>query len=74
MGFRLRFWVLGHFDGNRLEIVQELGTAEGPAADAQTAYHLRLVPDADLPELNPGAENPRQIFHQLPEVHPIRQR
>ncbi len=62
VGLRDRFCVFGHFNGNRLEIVQEGGAAEGPAADAQTAYHLRLVPDADLPELNPGAENPPPDF------------
>ena len=61
---------LGHFDGHGQEPVQKLGAAEGPPADAQTAYHLGLVPDADLPQLDPGAEHAGQIPDKLPEIHP----
>ena len=61
---------LGHFDGHRQEAVQELGAAEGPAADAQAADHLGLVPHADLPQLDPGPEHAGQVPHQLPEIHP----
>ena len=50
---------LGHFDGHRLELVQEGGAAEGLAADAQPAQQLGLVPDADLPQLNAGVRADR---------------
>ena len=62
---------LGHFDGHRLEVLQEAGTAEGPAADTQAAHHLSLVPDADLPQFNAGVEHGGQVLHQFPEVHPL---
>ena len=44
--------------------------AQQTAADAQSPHHLGLVTDADLPQFDAGAENPRQIPHQFPEVHP----
>ena len=62
---------LGHFDGNRLEVIQKLGAAEGPSADAQATYHFGFVPDTNLPQLNPGSENAGQILDQFPEVHPV---
>ena len=64
--------VLGlcHLNGYRLELVQELGTAEGPAADAQAAQHLGLVPHTDLPQLDAGMDGAGQVLHQGPEVHP----
>ena len=61
---------LGHLDGHGQEPVQELGAAEGPPADAKAADHLGLVPDADLPQLDSGAEDGGQVPDQLPEVHP----
>ena len=61
---------LGHLDGHRQELVHELGAAEGSSADAQSADHLGLVPHADLPQLDAGAEHAGQILHQLTEVHP----
>ena len=53
-----------------MELVQELGTAEGPAADAQAAQHLGLVPHTDLPQLDAGMDGAGQVLHQGPEVHP----
>ena len=59
---------LGHFDGNRLEIIEEFLAAEGPAAYAESADHLGLVAHADLPQLNARAEDGGQILDQLAEI------
>ena len=69
-GVQAQILGLGHLDGYGQELVHELGAAEGPAADAQAADHLGLVTDADLPQLDAGAEHAGQILHQLTEVHP----
>ena len=61
---------LGHLDGDRLELVQELRAAEGPSTDAQTAQHLGLVPHADLTQLNAGMDGTGQVLYQGAEVHP----
>ena len=60
---------LCHLDGNGHEAVEERSTAEGSAADAETAQHLRLVTDTDLAQLDSCAEDRGQILHQLTEVH-----
>ena len=69
-GIQAEILGLGHLDGDGQEPVQKLGAAEGPPADAETAHHFGLVPDADLTQLDPGPEHAGQIPHQLPEVHP----
>ena len=61
---------LGHLDGDRLELPQKGVAAEGTAADSQAPQHLGLIPNADLPQLNPGVEDRGQALHQAPEVHP----
>ena len=43
--------------------------AKRPAANANPADDLRLVPDANLPKLDTGLEHSRQILHQLAEVN-----
>ena len=43
--------------------------AEGPPADAETAEHLRLIPHADLPQLDARAEHTRKVLYELAEVH-----
>ena len=63
--------LLGHLDGHGPKIVQKLFAAHGPSAGSETAQHLRFVPDADLPKLDPGLEHVRKILHQLPEIHPV---
>ena len=60
---------LCHFDGNRLEIVEEFLAAEGSAAHAESADHLGLVAHADLPQLDASTEDGGQILDQLAEVH-----
>ena len=60
---------LCHFDGNRLEIAHELMTAEGSAANAQSAEHLGFVAHADLPKLNPCAEHAGEILDKVAEIH-----
>ena len=69
-GFRDEVLGLGHLDGHGDEIVHILAAAEGTAADAQAAQHLRLVPDADLAQLDAGVEDGGQVLYQLPEIHP----
>ncbi len=44
-------------------------TAKRPPADTNTAHDLRLIPDADLPQFNPGLEHTGQILHQFPEIN-----
>ena len=61
---------LGHLDGHGVEVAEEGGAAVGSAADAQASQHFRLVPDAHLTQLNPGAEDAGQVLDQGPEVHP----
>ena len=53
-----------------MEIAQKAIAAVGSSADAQTAQHLGLVPDADLAQLDAGVENAGQIPHQRPEIDP----
>ena len=62
--------LLGHFDGNGLELAQKAGAAEGASADAQSSQHFGFVPHADLPQLDAGAEHPGQLLDQLAEIHP----
>ena len=51
-------------------MTQEAGAAERSPADAQTAQHFRLVPHADLPQLDAGTEHPGQLLYQLAEIYP----
>ena len=60
---------LCHLDRHGQEAVEERRAAEGSAADAETAQHLRLVTHADLAQLDACAEHRREILHQLTEVH-----
>ena len=62
--------LLRHLDGNRLKLPQEAGAAERSPADAQTAQHFRLVPYADLAQLDAGTEHPGQFLYQLAEIYP----
>src|SRR5699024_10911049 len=48
---------------------QELAAAEGPAADADAAQHLRLVAHADLAQLDAVAEDRGEVLDELAEVH-----
>ncbi len=59
---------LRHFYADGLEIIEKLGAAERPAADAETAKHTRLIADADLPKLDAGLEHPGEILDELAEV------
>ena len=60
--------LLGHLDGHGLEIPQEGVAAQLPAAGAQAAQHLGLVPHADLAQLNAHFEYGSQVLHQFPEI------
>ena len=61
--------LLGHFDGHRLEIHQELTAADGAAAGAEPAEHFRLVPNADLAQLDSRLEHAGQALDQKAEIH-----
>jgi hypothetical protein len=50
-------------------MIQVTRTAQWAPAGSQTAHHLRLVPNADLPHLNSGSKLPNQILHQFPEIN-----
>ena len=43
---------------------------ERPPADAHAAEQLGLVAHADLPKLDPGLEDARQILHEIAEIDP----
>ena len=62
--------VLCHFDRNRREFAQPGVAAQRPAAAPDAAEQLRLVADADLPELDARAENAGQVLHELAEINP----
>src|SRR5690349_7520485 len=61
--------LLGHFDRDRLERLQERRAADRTAARAVAADDLRLVAHADLPHLDSGAELARELPDQLAEVN-----
>ena len=63
--------LLGHLDGDRVEIVEERFAAHGAAARAEPAEHPRLVAHADLAQLDARVEMPGQILDQLAEVHAL---
>ena len=68
-GVQREVLLLGHLDGHGLEVAQERAAADGPAAGAESAQHLRLVAHADLAQLDAHFEHRGQILHQLAEVH-----
>ena len=61
--------VLGHVDGDRMEVVEVGRAAQLTAAAAEAADHLRLVAHADLAQLDTGAEHAGEILDQLAEVY-----
>ena len=50
-----------HLQGHRHKLVQKGTTTEFAAADANAALHPRFVPHPDLPQLDTGAEDGREI-------------
>src|SRR5512140_155687 len=63
--------LLRHLERDRLEFADPGRTAERPPAHAHPAVPAGFVPDADLPQLDPGPEDRRQVLHQFPEVDPL---
>jgi hypothetical protein len=63
--------LFGHFDGNRLEILDERGAAEFAAAAPQAAQHFRFVAHPYLAHFNPGTEFLHKVLDQFPEVDPV---
>ena len=68
-GVKTEILRLCHFDRDGLEVVQKFTAAERATADAQAADHLCLVAHADLPQLDPCAENGGKALDQLAEIH-----
>ena len=64
--------VLGHPDGDRLEVLEERRAAQVPAARADAALQPGLVARADLLQLDPGPQPRGQVADQRPEVDPVR--
>ena len=69
VGLRLRFCVFAILMETGWKSSKELLAAEGSAAHAETAHHLRLVSDADLPQLDARAERRGEVLDQLAEIH-----
>ena len=68
-GVEREILLLRHLDRDLREVGEEARAAERTPADAEPAEHLRLVADADLPQLYPRVEDGREVLHQLAEVH-----
>ena len=66
VGFRERFWVLAILMetgwNSRKKELQQKGRRRFPGPQ-----HLGLIPNADLPQLNPGVEDRGQALHQAPK-------
>ena len=60
--------LLGHFYGDQVETIHELGTTKLPSATTDTTDHLGLIPHPDLAHLNPHSEFGGQIFDELSEI------
>ena len=63
--------VLGHAQRHRRKALEPRRAAQPPPAHAHAVQALGLVADADLAQLDPGAELRGQVLHQLAEVHPL---
>ena len=59
----------GRLSGYGLEVGNEFGTAQSPAAYAQTAYETGLLTGSDLLHLDPDAEFLGKYLDQLAEIH-----
>ena len=64
--------VLGHPDGDRLEVGQERGAAQVPPAGADAALHPGRVAGGELAQLDPAVQGRAQVADQGPEVDPVR--
>ena len=62
---------LGHAHGDRRHHGHVRIAANGLAAVAVIRQQLRLIADADLPQLDPPLKFPGQVFDQLAEVHAL---
>src|SRR5690606_22224999 len=62
--------VLRELQAHGLELPQPRRAAELAPAPPDAAEQRRLVADADLSQLDPGAEGACQITDQLPEIDP----
>src|SRR4029453_669025 len=60
-----------HLERDRMEVLKPGRAAEGATARPAAVEPLGLVADADLAQLDPGAEAGRQVLDQLAEVDPV---
>ena len=61
--------LLGHLDGNGLEIIEETRAAEGLTADSDSAEHLGLIADTYLAKLDSRVEGRGEVFNKLAEIN-----
>jgi hypothetical protein len=63
--------VFGQAEINGRQLLEPGGAAVFPAAATDAGQPGCLVPHADLPQLNPGAEQRSEIAHQRSEIDPL---
>ena len=66
--------VLGHPDGDRLEVGQERGAAQVAAARADAALDPGRIAGGELAQLDPAVQGGAQVADQGAEVDPVRAR
>ena len=63
---------LGHLQGHRFEVLQEARAAETAAARTDSTLAPGRLALVDLPQLDPRAEDPREIAHERHGSRPVR--
>src|SRR5699024_12346069 len=58
--------LLGHPDGDGLEVPQKAAAAEGLAEQADATHHLAIVTHADLAQIDPHMDGAGQDLDTLP--------
>ena len=61
--------LLRHFDRHRDKIRQIGVAAKRPSADSVASENFRLIPHANLTQLNSCTENTCKILYQIAEIH-----
>src|SRR4051812_19140342 len=64
--------VLGHADGDRLEVGEERGAAQVAAARADAALHTGRVAGGELAQFDAAVQGGAEIAYEGAEVDPVR--